>query len=460
MADNKTIIIIVAVVVVVAAIGVGAFFLLNNNNGGNNDDPTYDIPDTRMLAFGNANNDNYLDQKDVKFIQSIIDGSVTWDKNRNVLADTNTDGKIDQKDVDLLKDILAGKKTTMYYLNWYGKVRSISYPLAGNIAGSYVDIAWVAWTAGCYDDITSVRQTQENINKLNDTWYPGAASKWKSCSDDANKTFNIEKLLAQKVKVILADPDFLTDDFLSQIHKADSSINAIELPINRAVNEVDWTHTIITLGAMYNNQGETKEYVQFVEEVESAIKQKMEEVKKKYPDQTFLICYEPDGPTSTALDIFGTTAVQYGDVVNMVRLPLSCALDPVGPSGWVEGYKIEDIITLNPTVICIESWGRLNTLTSEAEYKATMDTWASYFEQTGAYKNDNVLGFAFEIYGSTPGIAGMIYMGAQIWPDVFDEAEGIEYLNEYLQNFTPLGEDFDVTENYGFLPDQWGAHID
>jgi ABC-type Fe3+-hydroxamate transport system substrate-binding protein len=233
-------------------------------------------------------------------------------------------------------------------------------------------------------------------------------------------------------------------------------MNVIELPINRAVGDVDWTHTIVTLGAMYNNQDATKEYVEFVQKVEKKIKEKLDYIKQKYPDQTFLICYEPTSALVTDLDIFGKTDVQYGDVINMVRLPLTCALPPMADTGYIEGYKIEDVITLNPTVICIESWGKINTMTEE-QYREVIEKWVGYFSKTGAYANNKVVTFAYEVYGTVPGIAGMIYMGSLIWPDAFDPMEGIAYLNEYYQNFTPMGEDFDVTEHYGFLPEVWGS---
>ncbi len=455
MAVSKTIL-VVAVVAVVAVAGVAAFLLMNN--GGSSDDPIDFSPTTRMMVYGNANNDDYLDKSDVNYIQDIIDGKIVWNRTTHPLADATCDGAITSADVDLVNKFLKGESATMNYMNWYGQKRSISYPLSGNIAGSYVEIAGVAWIAGCYNDITSMRDTQEHLDGLDSVQYPGAAGKWKTVSDDTNKTFDIQRLLAQKVKVILTDPDFLANGLDDKIRAADKSINIIELPINRAVKDVDWTHTIVTLGAMYNHQSATKDYIKFVQDVEKDIKDQMDTVKKKYPDQTFLICYEPTNATVTCLDIFGTGSVQYGDVVNMVRLPLTCAVDPMGPSGWVEDYKIEDVITKNPTVIVIESWGKLNSM-SESEYRKTMETWVSYFEKTGAYKNNKVVTIAYEVYGTVPGIAGMIYMGSLIWPDLFDADKGIEYLNYYYQNFTPMGKSFDVTKNYGFLPEQWGASI-
>ena len=63
--------------------------------------------DTKLLVFGNANNDVYLDEKDVQFIQDIVDGKTKWDKEKNPFADTNADGKITAEDVVLLKRFIT-----------------------------------------------------------------------------------------------------------------------------------------------------------------------------------------------------------------------------------------------------------------------------------------------------------------------------------------------------------------
>ena len=77
---------IIAVVVVIAVAACAALMLSGDGGSDSSDDNTIDYltpdsgkakvssVDTKLLVFGNANNDVYLDEKDVQFIQDIVDG--------------------------------------------------------------------------------------------------------------------------------------------------------------------------------------------------------------------------------------------------------------------------------------------------------------------------------------------------------------------------------------------------
>ena len=125
MAGSKVVIIIAVVVVVIAA-AAGAFFLLNN--GGSSDPEPFVTNDdnNRLLVYGNANNDNYLNKDDVKFINKIID-SGEWDKKSYPFADANNDGKVTSADATVVENFIAGKSGTMYYMDWF--YISIEYKL-------------------------------------------------------------------------------------------------------------------------------------------------------------------------------------------------------------------------------------------------------------------------------------------------------------------------------------------
>jgi hypothetical protein len=456
MADKK-IIAIVAIVVVVAIVAVAAFVLLSNNNGGDKPSGEDFSASTRMLIYGNANNDDYLNSDDVKYIQGVIDGTITWDKKNYPFVDTNTDGKITSDDVTLLQKFLDGKSATMYYMNWYGETKTISYPLSGNIVGSYIQVADLCIVVGVYDKVVGIKDTAEKIKTYDQVQYPNGATQIKSVRGDTN-VFDVQKCLAVDANIVLSDPFALTDSFVSGMKAAKPTVNIIELPINRSINNIDWTHTIITLGGMMNLQKNTEKYVKYVENVESKISEKLDAVKKKYSDETFLICYMPSNETTTDLDILGKGVVQYGDVINMLRLPVKCSIDPLEEEGYIENYPIEKVITNNPSIICVETWGFINSYTEE-EYVNTIKTMVDYFKATGAYKNNRVVSMAYEVFGTVPGMSGLISMGAILWPDIFSEEEGIKLMNEYYRNFTYLGSDFDVSKLRGYLPEQWGATI-
>lgn len=92
--ETKNIALIVIVVVVVAAIGVAAFTLLGDDDQGYRSSNE----DGRLMIYGNANNDDYLDEEDVAYIERIIAGEAE----ETLYADANNDGRIDQADIDFV----------------------------------------------------------------------------------------------------------------------------------------------------------------------------------------------------------------------------------------------------------------------------------------------------------------------------------------------------------------------
>ena len=60
----------------------------------------------------------------------------------------------------------------------------------------------------------------------------------------------------------------------------------------------------------------------------------------------------------------------------------------------------------------------------------------------------------YEVYGTLPGISGMTYLASMIWPDKFSTEQGIAYIQEWYDKFTPV--DIDVTETVGILPVRLG----
>ncbi|TQS85234.1 MAG: hypothetical protein A3208_04465 [Candidatus Methanoprimaticola hominis] len=115
---------ILAVVLVVVIAAAAAIALTGGDKG--EDIPVvekgpYNLNDitlplsTRLVVCGNADNNDVIDENDLKMIQDIVDGKAVWDKEKYPLADAYPDGTIDQKDIDLMKNILAKKTCWVYY---------------------------------------------------------------------------------------------------------------------------------------------------------------------------------------------------------------------------------------------------------------------------------------------------------------------------------------------------------
>lgn len=132
--DNKLIYVAAALVAVIVIAAAAVIIHGNDSKDSNIDD--YDgiktdfaySSDVRLAIFGNANGDDYLDEKDVATIENIIKGVIDYNPKLNCFADTNADGVIDYKDVELLKKFLNKEEATMYYWSNQYKIDSINYP--------------------------------------------------------------------------------------------------------------------------------------------------------------------------------------------------------------------------------------------------------------------------------------------------------------------------------------------
>ena len=113
--DRKTIAIIgvVAAVIVAAA----AFLILGNEGDDTGSDVLADSYPTNLMIMGNANLDDYLDERDVMYIQNLVSkGDVDYSK--HYMADANGDGKITSDDIDYLKRVLAGDWDEIRYVHY------------------------------------------------------------------------------------------------------------------------------------------------------------------------------------------------------------------------------------------------------------------------------------------------------------------------------------------------------
>jgi len=106
MTLSKTHIIVIAVVVIIAIAAV-AFVLLNNNGNGGNEKTIDDYGSNPILwVLGNTDGDQDIDRDDIAVIKAIID--VKGKASTYKYADANYDGVIDQKDVDYVQSMIDG----------------------------------------------------------------------------------------------------------------------------------------------------------------------------------------------------------------------------------------------------------------------------------------------------------------------------------------------------------------
>ncbi|MBO4568380.1 MAG: ABC transporter substrate-binding protein [Candidatus Methanomethylophilaceae archaeon] len=398
----------------------------------------------RLLVYGNANNDNYLDQADLSFIESIAKGS--WDSAKYPYADANVDGKVDSADVEVVKKFLNGQSATMYYTDWNLDVSSIQYPLSGKIAGTYDSSLWFAQIVGVYDDVKYLCRTQAYIDALREDMFPGASKN--IVAQGTNGNFDPEKLIANNIKVVIGDPYGITAEYLEKVSKV-KSIQTVLIPENRDINGLNWSNSVVTLGVMFNKQDNTKEYVEYIEKVERKISESVASAVSGETELSYLLIYAQPGSTGVGLDVHSTGSTQYGDVMNVENLPLTCAIQN-SSSNWVDS-SVEDVLAIDPDVIIFTAWGPFQNNYTQQQYIDFINEMLQDYKTSSAYKNGRVYSISYEVYGTLPGISGIPYLGSQIWPSLFDEDEGVALLQEYFDKFTYIS-GTDVTTVPTLLP--------
>ncbi|MCL1811706.1 MAG: dockerin type I repeat-containing protein, partial [Methanomassiliicoccaceae archaeon] len=131
MAGTSKIIAIIVVAVVIVAGASVALFVMNSEK-------EKITINAALEVYGNANNDDRIDQADIDLIREIIAGEKSFED--YPLADANHDGVVDEKDIELVEKIInadSNNKVRIYHINHYdgrNVVVDTLYPITSAIS--------------------------------------------------------------------------------------------------------------------------------------------------------------------------------------------------------------------------------------------------------------------------------------------------------------------------------------
>ncbi len=427
--DSKAIIAIAVVAVVVVA-GVGAVALVNNGSSDSSDNPL----ECKLRAYGNANQDNYLNDEDVEYIQNIIDGKTVWDRDADPLADTNNDGIIDSTDVDLVNGFIKGTTSTMYYLDWNNVTRSISYPLTGVLGDSYgiytefstgLDMGIIL---GIYDKFTYMANGDIGPSGLDTTMYPDADK----MTEVSIKTPDLAAMYSGGVRILLGDPKFM-GNYADAAEVAGFTV--IRLPENRTLNGVDALDTLITLGVMFNAQDKTSSFIEFLDKVNQKVQDAVDDSGADV--LSYIIPYTAPGYLPDIyVDAHGSGSMTTADVTLLEMLPVKSCITTTAADGF-DKVTADQLVALDPDLFVVSmfaySSGKEYTVD---QYKANFKEFVELgFHKSTAAENGKIFAMPFENC-SVAGLATVLVLAGMIWPDVFDVDEGWDLMQEYYETFT------------------------
>ena len=419
--ETKFLAIIVAAVVVAAGAGAGFAIYNNNNKGTDTVKVTGNLP-----VFGNSNNDDFIDARDIDTINSIIADTNGWDKDKYPYADADQDGSITQKDIDLVQNIIDRKDCDVWYVNFEGEPVKQSFPVnAGRICVNRYFFAEIVDILGLFDHIvlaptklTQDRSHMYDMSKI-ETAYEGG------------KAPTAELILDNDIDLIIADS--WDGDVCKTAQAGDPSISAFYVDIYSYGNLVRYVQI---LGLLTGTVDKAASYAGFVNGINDYIKNGMEGVEKKRIAITYLGTSIAAGNTTIEcapcsstylLDALGTC--YYSDEKSSRNNRLT-----VTDEWMLQNYKVSyDAVVAMHEYTDTTKVG--DTYYSPASFNERCDQLdgkysALTIKAEGNLHSTSFFSITFGSYAHIPMIAHMLY------PEIFSEEKGWDYLQEYWDNYS------------------------
>lgn len=429
--DKKIIIAIVAVAVAIMVAVPVAIVLTNNSK-----DKESTTTEGRLLIYGNANNDDFLDQKDVDMIRDIIDKKTTWDRTKNQFADTNHDGYISEDDVTALQNFIDHKNGgKMYYINAKGDLSSINYPLVKKIGVRHVYPIDACIILGLYDGVVGASHNVfENTMGQDTKKYPDLLTT--KCADLGSPNTDPEALLSSEVKTFLTHSWGSYPGLESAITSGTTDVQLVQLNMSsRDPRGADRLGSLLMLGVMFQAEEKAHEYVDWVDGVVDYITQKSFQVTE------YLAPLTSSTETQAKLDCSFSDGYMFGEIYTLSIINFKDVYIPVDDTHACPFISYETVYKINPEFIFQILFNDCNDTVEETQTE--FETHIVKYNGTQAYQNKKVYGFNYYTMGTYYGFSQLALLCAYLYPDTYSMDKGWEYTQYYYDHFT-LYEDIDV----------------
>ena len=414
----KLVAVIAVLIVAIAAVSV---VLLSN---GNDEKPVKETG--RLLVYGNANNDDYLDDRDVNFIQNIVDGKIEWNSSTNKFADADTDGKITSKDVELVKKFLNNEQCLMYYQDTWGRASYVHYPITGNIGVMDWRQADLTVSLGIWDRVVACGTPGMNEKKT-----PGFKEKADASGYgyyvDVETVIKSGKTLGVEVVLAYTGSDGTAEQLQKDLIGSDSKIDLI------AVDRTDLRVMAMTTAVLLGCDEAGQKYVEYCDKIIADTEKNLKGIP------------EDDKKSVVLIQIFRNT--DKGNISVMVNSPSPHPLfdilynytdtEMITPieygSGWYSVTSLEWLLDKDPDYIVFTVASSLwsGNISDEEVQSQFMGYCKDLFGETSAYKNGNIIATDHSCFGGQMCYFAAYTVISEIYPEYVSSEDGDKVYNDW-----------------------------
>jgi len=385
--------------------------------------------DYTLQIYGNANEDDTVDMRDVTYIKLVIFGK----KPETELCDANYDGRISMLDVVQTKLIIVGKEGELTIVDSANRTVTVKKPVKKIVTLTVASTESIKILKAQDKVVGVVKYVKDNkkffpeLSKLPSvgTWYEGV---------DYEKIFEL-------------DPDIVitytgyTPELEDKLKPAGIAVVRLDLykPI-KVIEEIE------ELGYILDKKEEAKKFIDFYEGVMETIKERVEGISEKDKPRVYHEFYtDYAGWSSGGWDMMITIA---GGINIIAELP-------GGYGGYVEKIDKEWVVEQNPDIIIRDVYypipGGGYEVDDPSGLKAEREAIMNRPELAGvtAVKEGRVYAIAWDFCDTIKHFIGIAYMAKWFHPELFEDLDPKSIHQEYLTRFQGL--DYDLDEHGVFV---------
>lgn len=381
----------------------------------------------RLTIFGNANNDDYIDSKDVDMIRGIANGDETWNRTANPYADVNGDGKVDSTDVSLAQALVDRNAKTVRYVNTNGVAAEASYPVT--------DIA--VTTTYAVDGMVVLGLQDKVVGMQGSKSWPNSAM-WNDLKDKPKISTGAGFVDFEMISKLDHVDAIVTNGSGQEIDESlytPQGIDIINLPFGKE-NEVD---AFLIMGYLAQCEERSHRFADFYDRIYDA-KDKALADHPEYAQQTAMLVYMVKWVYSDAgIHGFLTDSVgiqniwKYNsskDSSNYVKI--------VGGEEWLKNSEWQ-----SDWVIGQEKW----LYNDDSDPVETWKSYSSLYSSEHAFPEKCLI-----INDSLTLCLKVAYLMEHLFPDSIESGFGVEMHQYFIDNFVDcLAGNYDVTQHGTFL---------
>jgi iron complex transport system substrate-binding protein len=372
-----------------------------------------------LEIFGNANMDDTIDEKDLAYVDGVINGANTATN----LSDANYDGKIDDDDLAQINQIISGEEKTLTIIDNVNRVVTLNMPLERIVLARMGCIEEALISIGATDKIvgitTEIKESRPNIAEAGDMMdLPEVGY---------GKDLDYEKILELDPDVVFID-EYYQKIVTEKLEKLPGEIPVVTMELG-----VPDTKRVIpgikALGVLFEKESEAGKVIDWIQKYDNIIRDRTKDLD---PEKMPAFYIESADWTTYGSDKWdGKAAAECGgrNIIDGVKL--------YNQGSWGE-YKVDPEWVLQQDIDVIFRRVQAQTaLVSEETAKASIAEIINRpgWDEIDAVKNGRVYIYVKEMNFAPSNIIGRCYFAKLLQPELFSDLDPEVIANEYWQTF-------------------------